>query len=82
MNPILEPRPAISPIPASLWAGALSQLLSYDETGCPHAARRAADMLDRLAASPAVDGELRNLCERAAQRLDLNGNGGGHVRHL
>jgi hypothetical protein len=57
-------------IPASLWAGALSQVLSFSETGCPHSARRAADLLDRLADNPQLDGDIRDLCERAARRFD------------
>jgi hypothetical protein len=55
---------------ASLWAGALSQVLSFSETGCPHSARRAADLLDRLADNPQLDGDIRDLCERAARRLN------------
>ena len=65
----MEPRLASAP-PASLWAGALSAVLSYDETGCPHASRRAADLLARLADFPDTDRDLRDLCERASQRLD------------
>lgn len=69
MNPLIGPRP-ISTAPTSLWAGALSQLLSFGETGCPHSARRAADLLARLADDPRVDREIAELCERASHRLD------------
>lgn len=68
-------------IPASLWAGALSQVLSFGETGCPHSARRAADLLGRLADSPQLDGEVRDLCERAAQRLNDDAKEARHVPH-
>ncbi len=64
---------------ASLWAGALSQVLSYGETGCPHSAQRAADLLARLADKPELDRELRDLCERASERLEQNSQGGRHV---
>jgi hypothetical protein len=67
------------PVPASLWAGALSQLLSYGETGCPHSAHRAADLLNRLAECPAVDRELRDLCERACSRLEPSA---GELHHV
>ena len=78
MNPFTGPQP-LSTAPASLWAGALSQLLSFGETGCPHSARRAADLLSRLADDPRVDREIAELCERAIQRLDLTGQ---HAREL
>ena len=55
---------------ATLWAGALSAVLSFDETGCPHASRRAADLLARLADFPDTDRDLRDLCERASLRLE------------
>lgn len=66
MKPGLAPD---APSPASLWAGALGALLSFDETGCPHALRRAADLLGRLADNPCTDRDLRELCERASLRL-------------
>ena len=66
-------------VPASLWAGALSQILSFGETGCPHSARRAADLLGRLADHPLLDGEIRDLCERAARRLDDTSKEPRHV---
>ncbi|WP_374246674.1 hypothetical protein [Zoogloea sp.] len=67
MEPHLLPQAAPS---AKLWAGALGAVLSYDETGCPHASRRAADLLARLADFPGTDPDLRELCERASLRLD------------
>lgn len=67
------------PLSASLWAGALSQLLSFGETGCPHSARRAADLLSRLADDPRVDREIAELCERASHRLDLAPQGAQHA---
>lgn len=74
--------PASSPrTDASLWAGALSQVLSYGETGCPHSARRAADLLARLADKPDLDRELRELCDRASQCLEQDDQGGRHVLH-
>lgn len=61
----------LSPIPtATLWAGALSLLLRHNETGCPKSRRQAADLLDRLANDPALDGETRSLCSRASERLE------------
>ncbi|NTV11923.1 MAG: hypothetical protein HGA47_14320 [Zoogloea sp.] len=52
-----------------LWAGALSLLLRHSLTGCVHSAHQAADLLDRLADSPELDRETRNLCEEVSQRL-------------
>lgn len=74
----LPPAPSSHPA-ASLWAGALSHVLSYGETGCPHAASRAAELLARLAEQPELDRDLRELCERASQRLELGTPGGRHV---
>ncbi len=54
----------------SLWAGALSQLLIHQETGCPHSARHAIRLLDRLCEFDGLDAEVRALCERASSRLD------------
>lgn len=54
----------------SLWAGALSQLLIHQETGCPHSARHAIRLLDCLCECDELDAELRSLCERASRRLD------------
>lgn len=56
--------------PNDLWAGALSLLLRANETGCPKSVRQAADLLDRLADSPDLDSDTRNLCQRASDRLD------------
>lgn len=53
-----------------LCAGALSQLLILDETGCPHSARHAIRLLDRLGETNGLDGELKRLCERASRRLE------------
>lgn len=55
--------------PNVLWAGALSLLLRHNETGCAKSARQAADLLDRLADSPDLDSDTRNLCQRASDRL-------------
>lgn len=71
----------LSTAPASLWAGALSQLLSFGETGCPHSARRAADLLSRLADDPRVDREIAELCERASRRLEPAPREKQHVPH-
>lgn len=62
-----------------LWAGTLAQLLRFDETGCHHAARRAADLLSRLADLPNLDPGFRDLCERAAHRLEDTSAGEHHV---
>ncbi len=69
MDPVSGLPPFLAPVPASLWAGALSELLNHGETGSPQSARRAADLLTRLADSPAVDRDVRDLCERACERL-------------
>lgn len=65
---------------SKLWAGALSQLLIHGETGCPHSARHATLLLDRLCAMDDLDHETRNLCERASRRLEnLACEGGRHA---
>jgi hypothetical protein len=53
-----------------IWAGALALLLVHQETGCPHSARQAARLLERIAESEGVDEALRALVERASLRLD------------
>jgi hypothetical protein len=58
---------------SELFAGALSQLLRHDLSGCPRATRQAADLLDRLARLPGLDAETRELCDRMSQRLDDEG---------
>lgn len=55
--------------PTALWAGALSLLLIHQETACPHAARNAARLLERISNTPDLDADTRHLCERASQRL-------------
>ncbi len=64
---------------SDLWAGALSQLLIHQETGCPHSARHAIRLLDCLCEHDDVDAEVRVLCERASHRLE-RGVGQGHAR--
>lgn len=65
---------------SELWAGALSQILIHDETGCPHSARHATLLLDRLCDAEDLDDEMRALCERASRRLEhLMHLGGKHV---
>ena len=54
----------------NLWAGALSQLLIHQETGCPHAARHAIRLLDQLCEFADLDADVRALCERASLRID------------
>ncbi len=60
--------------PPELWAGALSLLLIHGESGCPHSAINAARLLDRLCESPDLDDDIRDLYERASNRL-------GHGTH-
>lgn len=60
----------------TLWAGALSLLLIHQETACPHAARNAARLLERISDAVDLDTETRHLCERASQRLNAK-----EVRH-
>lgn len=55
----------------NLCAGVLSLLLIHDETGCRQSAQHAIRLLDALCADDDVDGELRDLCERASRRLEL-----------
>lgn len=57
-----------------LFAGALSQLLRHELSGCPRATRQAADLLDRLADVPGLDVETRQLCEQMSRKLDLQGD--------
>lgn len=52
-----------------LFAGALSQLLRHDLSGCPRATRQAAELLDRLAELPGLDRETQDLCEQMSRRL-------------
>lgn len=54
----------------NLWAGVLSQLLIYDESGCPHSARHAIRLLDQLCEFEFLDEEVRTLCDRASNRLE------------
>lgn len=54
----------------NLWAGALSQLLIHQETGCTHSARHAIRLLDKLSEFTDLDEEVRVLCERASHRLE------------
>jgi hypothetical protein len=62
---------------SELWAGALSQILIHDETGCAHSARHATLLLERLSDMANLDDETRALCERASRRLEyLSCNGG------
>lgn len=56
-----------------LFAGALSQLLRHDLSGCPRATRQAADLLDRLSRVPGLDHETRDLCDRMCERLNDQG---------
>lgn len=60
--------------PTTLWAGALSLLLIHQETACPHAARNAARLLERISNAADLDDDTRHLCERASQRLDAQGS--------
>ena len=53
----------------NLWAGALSQLLLHQESGCPHSARHAIRLLDQLCDFDDLDADVRLLCERASVRL-------------
>ena len=53
-----------------LFAGALSQLLRHDLSGCPRATRQAAELFDRLAEAPGLDRETRSLCEQMSRQLD------------
>lgn len=59
----------------SLWAGVLSQLLIHQETGCPHSARHAIRLLDRLCECDDLDADVRGLCERASSRLERHVEG-------
>lgn len=67
----------------NLWAGALSQLLIHQESGCPHSARHAIRLLDQLCDIDDLDADVRLLCERASVRLGQSlgrrsKNGQGH----
>lgn len=53
----------------TLCAGALSQLLIHQESGCPHSARHAIRLLEQLCDTDELDADLRLLCERASVRL-------------
>ena len=57
---------------AELWAGALSLQLIHGESGCPHAARNAARLLERLSDAADLDDATRDLCERASNRHSQN----------
>jgi hypothetical protein len=43
--------------------------MRHDLTGCAQSAHQAVDLLERLAASPAMDGDTRSLCEQMCERL-------------
>jgi hypothetical protein len=60
-----------------LWAGALNLLLRHELSGCEHAGRQAAGLLERLAEHPGVDAETRVLCECMSERLYLSREGSG-----
>lgn len=62
-----------------LWAGALSLMVRYAETGCAQSGRQAARLLDRIADMPGIDQETGVLLERASLRLADQTKGGGHV---
>lgn len=57
-------------LPAALLAGTLDHLLRFLLNGCDHSAHRAAMLLDRLAADPGADGELRAICRRMSDHLE------------
>ncbi len=65
-----------------LWAGALTQVLIHDETGCPHSALKAIRLLDCLSSSEELDEELHDLCERASLRLAQSVERTQHAGHL
>lgn len=69
MDPSSLPTAVTDAVPPTLLAGALSLLLHHDLTGCAQAGRQAADLLDRLAEQPGLDGETRRLCDRMATQL-------------
>lgn len=52
-----------------LGAGALSHLRIHAETRCPHSALNAVRLLECLGDMEAIDGNTRNLYERASIRL-------------
>lgn len=52
-----------------LWAGALSLMVRYAETGCVQSGRQAACVLERITAMPELDQETCSLLERAHARL-------------
>lgn len=54
----------------NLWAGVLSQLLIYQESGCPHSALHAIRLLENLSGYDDLDEDVRLLCERAIPRLE------------
>lgn len=53
----------------SIHAGALALVLLHQRTGCPHSARRAADLLQRLANDAELDADSRALFEHASEAL-------------
>ena len=56
-----------------LFAGALSQLLRHDLSGCPRATHQAADLLERLSCLSWLDDETRELCDRMSEQLSDQG---------
>lgn len=53
-----------------LCVGALSLLLRHGLTGCARSAAQAAELLERIADAPGVDGDMRRLCAEASERLN------------
>jgi hypothetical protein len=54
---------------SELWAGALSLIVRYSETGCMQSGRQAACLLDRIVEMPELDQDTCALLERARLRL-------------
>jgi hypothetical protein len=54
---------------ATLFAGALDNLMRHALTGCAHSAHHAAYLLDKLADRFDVDSETKCLCGRMSEAL-------------
>ncbi|MEW5891674.1 MAG: hypothetical protein AB1697_00815 [Pseudomonadota bacterium] len=57
---------------SEILAAALDNLVRYSVTGCGQAARRAADLLERLSEAGELDGDMRRLYGQLSEALSAH----------